>query len=129
MSHFTRLKTSLQNLFYLKTALNKLEIDYKPNKILSTYDGLTNYKIDLIIPQKNGSDISFCWNKQEYTLVADLLYWDQQYSVQGFLAKIGKQYAHEVIVGESKKLGFQPVKYQQNVDGSNTIILERFNNR
>jgi len=26
-----------------------------------------------------------------------------------------------------KKIGFQPIKYQQNSDGSNTLILERWN--
>ena len=27
----------------------------------------------------------------------------------------------------SQKIGFQPIKYQQNIDGSNTLILERWN--
>ena len=35
----------------------------------------------------------------------------------------------EVIIGESQKTGFQPIKYQQNADGSNTLILERWNNK
>jgi hypothetical protein len=33
----------------------------------------------------------------------------------------------EVIIGESEKIGFQPIKYQQNADGSNTLVLERWN--
>jgi len=37
--------------------------------------------------------------------------------------------ASEVIVSESQKLGFQPVKYQQNQDGSNTVVLERWNEK
>ena len=40
----------------------------------------------------------------------------------------GVKYAGEVIIGESQKIGFQPIKYQQNGDGSNTLILERWNN-
>ena len=35
--------------------------------------------------------------------------------------------AAEVIVGESKKSGFQAVKYEENLDGSNTLVLERWN--
>jgi hypothetical protein len=27
----------------------------------------------------------------------------------------------------SEKIGFQPIKYQQNADGSNTLVLERWN--
>jgi hypothetical protein len=38
---------------------------------------------------------------------------------------IKQQYAGEVIIGESEKIGFQPIKYQQNADGSNTLVLER----
>ena len=38
-----------------------------------------------------------------------------------------EKYAGEVIIGESQKIGFQPVKYQQNSDGSNTLVLERWN--
>ena len=30
-------------------------------------------------------------------------------------------------IGESQKMGFQPIKYQQNDDGSNTLVLERWN--
>jgi hypothetical protein len=36
-----------------------------------------------------------------------------------------QQYAGEVIIGESEKIG--PIKYQQNADGSNTLVLERWN--
>jgi hypothetical protein len=54
-------------------------------------------------------------------------YWNQQYPVELFIDKIAQQYAGEVIIGESKKLGFEPIKYQQNHDGSNTLILERWN--
>jgi hypothetical protein len=54
-------------------------------------------------------------------------YWNQPYPVELFLDKIAQQYAGDVIIGESKKLGFEPVKYQKNNDGSNTLILERWN--
>jgi len=54
-------------------------------------------------------------------------YWVQDYPIETFIDKIAQQYAGEVIIGESKKLGFQPIKYQQNQDGSNTLVLERWN--
>jgi len=90
--------------------------------------------LDLVIPQSNGYDIAFRWNDQEYELVTDLSFWNQPYPTQNFMDKIAKQYAGEVIIGESKKTGFQPVKYQQNSDGSNILfpkagILVTFNSK
>jgi hypothetical protein len=85
-----------------------------------------DYKYDLVINQSNGYDITFKWNGQEYELVVDMSFWEQPYPIESFIDKIAQQYAGEVIVTESQKLGFQPVKYQQNQDGSNTVILERW---
>lgn len=127
MSHFTNMKTRFQNLFYLQNALNKLQIEHKTQKVLTSQNDLTTYNIDLTISQKNGHDIKFCWDEQEYALIVDMSYWNQPYPVELFLDKIAQQYAGEVIIGESKKLGFEPVKYQKNNDGSNTLILERWN--
>jgi len=120
MSHFTNMKTSFQNLFYLEKALNKLDIIHQKQQV-------KNATPDLIINQSNGYDIKFCWNGQEYELVVDMSFWEQPYPVESFIDKISQQYAGEVVVGESQKLGFQPVRYQKNEDGSNTVVLERWN--
>ena len=125
MSHFTHIKTRFQNLFYLEKALNRLNIAHKEQKNNSNleYDNM-----NLIIPQSNGYDIEFAWNGQEYELVVDMSFWEQPYPIESFIDKISQQYAGEVIIGESQKIGFQPIKYQQNADGSNTLVLERWNN-
>jgi len=123
MSHFTHMKTHFQNLFYLEKALNRLNINYNKQ---STDSDVSH--TSLVIPQSNGYDVEFCWNGQEYELVADIHFWKQSYSIKTFIDKIGQQYAGEVVIGESQKIGFQPVKYQQNSDGSNTLVLERWNN-
>ena len=81
----------------------------------------------MIINQFNGHNIQFAWNGQEYDLVFDMSYWEQPYPIESFMDKIGQQYAGEVIIGESQKMGFQPVEYQRNTDGSNTLVLERWN--
>jgi hypothetical protein len=124
MSHFTNMKTSFQNLTYLEKALNKLEILHQKQK---TTSGLQDS--NLVINQSNGYDIEFAWNGQEYELVVDMSFWEQPYPVESFIDKVAQQYAGEVIIGESQKLGFQPVKYQQNSDGSNTVVLERWNEK
>mgnify|MGYP000642431719 CR=1 FL=1 len=125
MSHFTNMKTRFQNLFYLEKALNRLAIRHKQEE--ATVPNSTSSHINLVIPQSNGYDITFCWNGQEYELVVDVSYWKQPYPIESFIDKIGQQYAGEAIIGESQRIGFQPVKYQQNEDGSNTLVLERWN--
>lgn len=127
MSHFTHIKTRFQNLFYLEKALNRLNICHTAEQAKSVPNG-TSYHKSLIIPQSNGYDIEFAWNGQEYELVMDMSFWEQPYPVESFIDKISQQYAGEVIIGESQKIGFQPIKYQQNADGSNTLVLERWNN-
>lgn len=124
MSHFTHIKTRFQNLFYLEKALNKLNIVHTQEEVNSNLE-ITN--INLVISQSNGYDIKFAWNGQEYELVVDMSFWEQSYPIESFVDKIAQQYAGEVIIGESQKIGFQPIKYQQNNDGSNTLVLERWN--
>ena len=123
MSHFTNMKTCFQNLFYLKKALNKLNIKHTQEKNKNE-----NYS-SIIIAQSNGSNIEFSWSGYEYQLIVDISFWDQPYSIENFIDKIAQQYANEAIIGESEKIGFQPIKYEQNKDGSNTLILERWNEK
>lgn len=125
MSHFTHIQTRFQNLFYLKKALDRLSIGNE-EKIIDDFDSKL-YNINLVISQSNGYDIEFSWNNQEYELVADMSFWEQPYPVESFIEKISQEYAGEVIIGESQKIGFQPIKYKQNNDGSNTLVLERWN--
>ena len=126
MSHFTHIKTRFQNLFYLEKALTRLNITHKEQE-KNTINS-DSYNINLVIPQSNGYDIEFTWNGQEYELVVDMSFWEQAYPIESFIDKIAQQYAGEVIIGESQKTGFQPIKYQQNGDGSNTLVLERWTN-
>lgn len=128
MSHFTHMKTRFQNLSYLKKALNRLNIVCKESErsVDNLNSELSNF--NLLIPQSNGYDIEFAWNGQEYELVVDMSFWQQSSPIESFIDKVAQQYAGEVIIGESQKTGFQPIKYQQNADGSNTLVLERWNN-
>ena len=125
MSHFTHIKTKFQNLFYLEKALNKLNICHNEKEIIQSSVAKSN--TSLVIPQSNGYDIEFAWNGQEYELIVDVSFWQQSYPIESFIDKISQEYAGEVIIGESQKIGFQPIKYQENSDGSNTLVLERWN--
>ena len=127
MSHFTNLKTSFKNLLHLENALNKLEIPYKREKKVIEGNNSKLYNVNLVIPQSNNYDISFNWNGEEYELVLDASFWIQHYPVERFINKLSQHYANDVIISESQKIGFQPIKSKQHVDGSNTITLQRWN--
>ena len=127
MSHFTNLKTSFKNLLHLENALNKLEILYKREKKVIEGNNSKLYNVNLVIPQSNNYDITFNWNGEEYELVLDASFWIQPYPVESFINKLSQHYANDVIITESQKIGFQPIKSKQHVDGSNTITLQRWN--
>ena len=128
MSHFTHMKTRFQNLFYLEKALNRLNIVHKQQEQIVNNSDSETVNVNLVIPQSNGYDIEFAWNGKEYELVVDMSFWEQSSPIESFIDKIAQQYAGEVIIGESQKIGFQPIKYQENTDGSNTLVLERWSN-
>ena len=123
MSHFTHMKTQFQNIFYLEKALSKLNIAHKQKLT----DSSKSSHINLVIPQSNGYNIEFSWNGQEYDLVVDMSFWEQPYPIENFINTISQKYAGEVIMGESQKMGFEPVNYQDNSDGSKILVLERWN--
>jgi hypothetical protein len=129
MSHFTNLKTSFKNLVHLENALNKLKISYKKEKKVVEGNNSKLYNVNLVIPQSNNYDISFNWNGEEYELVLDASFWIQPYPVESFINKLSQHYANDVIIVESQKIGFQPIKTKQHVDGSNTITLQRWNSK
>ena len=127
MSHFSYIKTRIQNLGYLEKALNKLNIHYElDSKIIKGYDN-DSLLVDLIIPQKNGYDIGFKWNGVNYELVTDLSFWDQKYSNETFMDKLTQTYASQIILNETKKQGFNNIEEKTNIDGSISIVLERWN--
>ncbi len=127
MSHFTNLKTSFKNLLHLENALKKLEIPYQREKKLIEGNNSKIYNVNLVIPQSNNYDITFNWNGEEYELVLDASFWIQPYPVESFINKLSQHYANDVIITESQKIGFQPIKSKQHIDGSNTITLQRWN--
>ena len=126
MSHFTNVEIGFQDLKYLEKTLDFLNIEYQ-KEINNSSSIKEKNNFNLVINQLNGNNIQFNWNGQEYDLVFDASYWEQPYSIENFIDMISQQYACEAITNESQKIGFQPVEYQQNKDGSSTLILERWN--
>ena len=126
MSHFSQIKTKIRHLTSLEAALTDLGIDWKPgSKQVRGYRGQTR-NAEVTIEQENGYDVGFSWNGNEYELVADLQYWQQPWSVDGFLSRVTQQYAYHTVVQETAKQGFQIAEQQKNKDGSIRLLVQRW---
>ena len=126
MSHFSQIKTQIRNLASLQAALTELGIDWEagPRKVRG-YRGQTR-NAEITIEQDNGYDLGFSWNGHEYELVADLQYWNQPLTVNGFLQRVTQRYAYHTIVQETARQGFQVTEQQQNKDGSIRLLVQRW---
>ncbi|BAZ05511.1 DUF1257 domain-containing protein [Calothrix sp. NIES-3974] len=126
MSHFSQIKTQIRNLDSLQEALTDLGIDWKSgSRPVRGYRGQT-HEAEVTIEQENGYDIGFRWNGQEYELVADLQYWQQDLSVDGFLRQVTQRYAYRTVMKETARVGFQVAEEQQNPDGSIRLVVQRW---
>ncbi|MEC4803085.1 MAG: DUF1257 domain-containing protein [Jaaginema sp. PMC 1079.18] len=126
MSHFSKIKTQVRNLSSLKSALQDLDIAWKPGpQAVRGYQGQTR-NAEVVIEQDNDYDIGFSWNGSEYELVADLQYWQQPWSVDGFLQRVTQRYAYHTVVSESVNQGFQVTEQRNQEDGSIRLVVQRW---
>ncbi|BAQ65178.1 DUF1257 domain-containing protein [Geminocystis sp. NIES-3709] len=126
MSHFSSIKTQIRNLASLKASLADLGVDWKegPSNIRG-YQGQTS-QAEIVIQQQNNYDIGFSWNGEEYELVADLQYWQQPWTVDGFLQRVTQGYALHTVLKESSQQGFSVTEQQKNDDGSIRLVVQRW---
>jgi hypothetical protein len=129
MSHFSQIKTKIRNLESLQAALTDLGADWKSGPVeVRGYQGQTQVA-DVVIEQENGYDIGFRRNSdtKDYELVADLQYWKQPLTVEGFLRQVTQRYAFHTVLNESSRQGFQVAEQQVNQDGSIRLVVQRWN--
>lgn len=126
MSHFSNIKTKIRNLKALKSALNDLEIDWKEGASpVRGYKGQT-HNAAIVVEQDNNYDIGFSWNGSEYELVADLQYWKQPLTVDGFLRQVTQRYAYHTVIEATNQQGFNISEEQKNQDGSIRLVVQRW---
>jgi Protein of unknown function (DUF1257) len=126
MSHFSQIKTQIRNLDSLKSALSDLGLNWQAESTpVRGYKGETA-TAEVVIQQENGYDVGFAWNGQEYALVADMQFWQLNYSVDRFLSQVTQRYAYHTILGETSQQGFQVTEEQKNEDGSIRLVLQRW---
>lgn len=126
MSHFSQIKTQIRDLTALQSALTDLEITWKPGpQAIKGYQGQT-HNAEIVIEQDNGYDVGFSHSNGQYELVADLQYWQQPLSVQGFINQVTQRYAYHTVVNETTRQGFQLAEQEQQQDGSIRLVLQRW---
>ena len=83
----------------------------------------------MVIPQDNGYDIGFRLNPEtkEYELLADLQYWQQPLTVEGFLRQVTQRYAYNTVLTQATQQGFQLAEEQIREDGSVRLVVQRWN--
>ncbi|MEM8830323.1 MAG: DUF1257 domain-containing protein [Cyanobacteria bacterium P01_G01_bin.19] len=126
MSHFSNIKTKIRNLDSLKSALKDLGIDWKNDPgTVRGYQG-QSHKADVVIEQANNYDFGFSWNGSEYELVADLQYWQQPLTVDGFLRQVTQRYAYHTVINETSNQGFNITEQENKEDGSIRLVVQRW---
>ncbi len=127
MSHFSNIKTKIRNVESLTAALTDLGIDWKAGpQSVRGYQGDTRTAA-VTIEQSNGYDIGFSLNpNNEYELVTDLQFWEQNWSVDRFLSQITQRYAYHTVVTEATKQGFQVAEERNQQDGSIKLVVQRW---
>jgi hypothetical protein len=126
MSHFTRIRTKLYDLTILKKSLSDLKLEWRTDDSeIQNFNGQKD-QVQLVIKQKNDYDLGFKWNGTEYELVADLMFWDQAYSVEKFLNQVTQRYAYNSILQVSEKQNFSFAQTKNSEDGSIRMLLRRY---
>lgn len=126
MSHFSNIKTKIRNLNSLKKALKDLDLAWKDGSgTVRGYKGQT-HQAEVVIEQNNSYDFGFCWNGSEYELVADLQYWQQPLTVDGFLRQVTQRYAYHSVVESTAAQGFAIAEQSNNNDGSIRLVVQRW---
>tara|TARA_B110000902_G_scaffold256065_1_gene322314 strand:- start:18243 stop:18683 length:441 start_codon:yes stop_codon:yes gene_type:complete len=118
MSHITKLKTAITKQFILKETLDKLCLPWKNIKLdqgsSPTLDLKKNPRIDFIIPQENGSNITFLWTGKNYEIGLDVSKWQQSTSISSFMSRVEQTYATILLTTSAENAGF-------NLSASNEI--------
>ncbi|MEM7063816.1 MAG: DUF1257 domain-containing protein [Cyanobacteria bacterium P01_B01_bin.77] len=128
MSHFSQIKTKIRNLPALQAALTDIGTDWKAGpQAVRGYRGKTE-TAEVVIEQDNGYDLGFKRNADtgDYELVADMQYWQQSLSVDGFLNQVTQRYAYHTVINETSLQGFQVAEQKKAVDGSIRLVLQRW---
>lgn len=109
MSHFTRVKTKICELLYLKRALQDLNVQFEEGKVkIRGYLGKKT-AVDLRIRTPEGYDVGFVKVGDSYEVVAD---WDmvKSFSQEAFVKEVSRRYAYHVVKEQLEVQDFKVVE-------------------
>ena len=126
MSHFSKIKTKLQNKSALIEALMFMGYDVDIDRELENPIGHKHEKVKCEVTL--GDDVGFVWNKQNlsYELVTDIQTWNHPIPVERMLEKITQQYCIELLTATAKTQGFEVETQTVNTDNAIELTVTRW---
>nr|QCI08848.1 hypothetical protein [Wrangelia sp.] len=124
MSHFSKIKTNISRLGILEKTLQDFEFKYYINDSSTS----SNNQINVYNKSLTDNDLlfSFVWDGYQYSLAADLQLWNLSVNFSDFLEKFNQRYAYNVILEQSKVIGYQKIDDNLMTDGSYRVILQKW---
>lgn len=123
MSHFTRIKTQIAVLEYLKQALTDLNYEFQEGHLTVRGFGGNKTAVDLMI-QTKGYPIGFKRSGATYELVAD--WWGVRgVNQKQFMQAVMQRYAYHATLGELRTQGFDLVSEQAEEKGQLHLVMRR----
>jgi hypothetical protein len=128
MSHFTRVKTQINDRGMLITALTELKYGLSEHHVVRGYQG-DSTRADVVVKLQGDYDIGFERGSDgNYQVVAD--WWgvgkDAKLDTKSFLDPVTQRYAYHKVVAEVAKQGFQVVQETTGVDRTLKVTLRRW---
>lgn len=123
MSHFTRVKTKIVDLLYLKRALGDLNLQFDEGKVkIRGYLGKKT-AVDLRIRTPEGYDVGFVKVGDSYEVVAD---WEmvRSFSKEAFVKELSRRYAYHVVKDQLGAQDFAVVEERRQGEAV-TLTLRR----
>ncbi len=121
MSHFTRIKTQIVELEYLKRALADLKYEYEEGSKVRGFGG-QRAEADLLVKTK-GYPIGFKKHGATYELVAD--WWGVRGVKKTFLQEVMQRYAYHAVCDKLQSQGFEMVSEQVERGGQVHLVLRQ----
>ena len=121
MSHFTTIKVQIKNSDTLFQVLQELGYQVECNTNVRGYQGNTTQS-EYVIRQKNGYDLGFRRNGENYEIVAD--FWGAKINQQEFVNSITQKYAHKTLMATIQEQELEEEEVLE--DGTVRVVVGRW---
>nr|YP_010443625.1 Ycf35 [Merotricha bacillata]UTE94512.1 Ycf35 [Merotricha bacillata] len=125
MSHFTKIKTKINDQIILIKTLDNLKINWYKNKTLINQFNNEKYLCEILTKQKNIQEIGLKKKLDHYELIYDQAFWSSSFPISLFYEKIINCYALNLINKKLKENRFEikNLTKQKNFDNIKINVL------